>query len=71
MKRVLLSMVFLATLCTRVDGQHGTAPPGYYPMGYSGDTWAGEVVSTDEATLEITLTSKMLVRLAGQLLKQA
>jgi hypothetical protein len=40
-------------------------------MGYSGDTWAGEVVSTDDATREITLTSKMLVRLAGQLLKQA
>jgi hypothetical protein len=56
MKRVLLSMVFLATLCAGIDGQHGSAPPGYYPVGYSGDIWTGEIVSTDDVTREITLT---------------
>src|SRR5262249_44756768 len=33
-----------------------SAPDGYYPRGYSGDTWTGEVVSTDDTTREITLT---------------
>ena len=56
MKRALLSMVFWATLCAPVFGQHGSAPPGYYPMGYAGDTWTGDVVSTDDVTREITLT---------------
>jgi len=55
MKRVLLAMVFLASLRTAAFGQHGSAPPGYYPMGYAGDTWTGEVVSTDDVTREITL----------------
>ena len=56
MKRTILSAVFLMTFCTAVFGQHGSAPNGYYPPGYSGDTWTGEVVSTDDATRGITLT---------------
>src|SRR5208283_3815083 len=44
------------TFCVVVYGQHGSAPNGYYPSGYSGDIWTGEVVSTDDATREITLT---------------
>lgn len=36
-------------------GQHGSAPNGYYPVGYAGDTWTGEVVSTDDTTRELTL----------------
>jgi len=54
--RVLLAPLFLATLAIDAFGQHGSAPPGYYPMGYAGDTWTGEVVSTDDVTREITLT---------------
>jgi len=51
--------VFLATLLLGLvgvlDGQHGTAPNGYYPMGYNGDTWTGEVTSVNEDSREITL----------------
>jgi hypothetical protein len=36
--------------------QKGTAEPNYYPMGYSGDTWAGDVTSVNEDTREFTLT---------------
>jgi hypothetical protein len=56
LKRTILTAVFLMTCCTCVFGQHGSAPNGYYPPGYSGDTWTGEVVSTDDTTREITLT---------------
>ena len=56
MKRVTLITVFLMTFCIAVFGQHGTAPNGYYPPGYAMDTWTGEVVSTNDATREITLT---------------
>jgi len=56
-KRAVLAALFSMTLCSAVFGQHGTAPDGYYPAGYSGDTWTGEVVSTDDKTREITITS--------------
>ena len=56
MKKAILTTIFLMTSCTAVFGQHGSAPDGYYPPGYSGDTWTGEVVSTDDTTREITLT---------------
>lgn len=36
--------------------QHGAAPNGYYPPGYSGDTWTGEVAAVNDQTREITLT---------------
>jgi hypothetical protein len=35
--------------------QHGTAPNGYYPAGYSGNTWTGVVSNVNEATGEFTL----------------
>ena len=55
-KRAMLITIFLMTFCFGVFGQHGTAPNGYYPMGYAGDTWTGEVVSTDDVTREINLS---------------
>src|SRR5205085_8897216 len=36
-------------------GQHGSAPNGYYPMGYSGDTFTGQVANTNDSTREIFL----------------
>jgi hypothetical protein len=36
--------------------QHGTAPGGYYPMGYQGDTWTGTVTAANDNTREITLS---------------
>jgi hypothetical protein len=55
-KRAMLITIFLMTFCFGVFGQHGTAPNGYYPVGYAGDTWTGEVVSTGGVTREIILT---------------
>ena len=55
-KRAMLTTVLLMTFCIAVFGQHGTAPNGCYPPGYSMDTWTGEVVSTNDTTREITLT---------------
>jgi hypothetical protein len=39
-----------------LPAQHGTAPNGYYPPGYAGDTWTGEVTDVNDTTREITLT---------------
>jgi hypothetical protein len=49
-------VVCFATVTT--VAQKGTAGPGFYPQGYQGDTWTGEVASADEATRELTLTYK-------------
>src|SRR5438132_11893434 len=38
--------------------QKGTAGPGFYPQGFHGDTWTGEVASAGEAKRELTLTYK-------------
>ena len=31
------------------NAQKGTAPPGYYPIGYNGDIFSGELVPSDDA----------------------
>jgi len=56
MKRIsFIVMVFI--LCIGFAfGQKGSAESGYYPIGYSGDTWTGTVTATNDATREITLT---------------
>jgi hypothetical protein len=36
--------------------QKGTAESDYYPMGYSGDIWTGEVVAFDNEQRTLTLT---------------
>ncbi|HEV2315020.1 MAG TPA: hypothetical protein VGR94_06925 [Candidatus Acidoferrales bacterium] len=50
----------LVTLLLGIAGsafaQHGTAGNGYYPPGYTGNTWTGQVVSANEQTREITLS---------------
>lgn len=56
MKRFALAFCLLLILISRSLAQHGAAPDGYYPPGYSGDTWSGEVTSTNDDTREITLT---------------
>jgi hypothetical protein len=38
-----------------LHAQHGTAPNGYFPMGYAGDTWTGDVSAVNDANREITL----------------
>jgi hypothetical protein len=55
-RRALLATIFLMTFCIPVFAQHGSAGTGYFPLGYAGDTWSGEVVSSSDTTREITLT---------------
>jgi hypothetical protein len=60
----------LLTLCVPGAAQKGTAPNGYYPGDYSGDTYTGKVVVTEERqiTLEYTHKSKTesFTAVAGQ-----
>ncbi|MBP7476636.1 MAG: hypothetical protein KBF83_14645 [Pyrinomonadaceae bacterium] len=39
-----------------VSAQKGTAEPGYYPSGYGGDIWTGEVTAVNSESRELTLT---------------
>lgn len=56
MKKLVLSLA-LMLLCTGIAAaQHGTAEPDYYPSGFNGDTWSGEVTAANEDTREFTLT---------------
>jgi hypothetical protein len=38
-----------------LHAQHGTAPDGYFPIGFAGDMWTGEVSAVNNANREITL----------------
>ena len=49
--------VFLCSI-SAAFAQKGTAEPGFYPFGYNGDTWTGEVTAADEDKRELTLTYK-------------
>jgi hypothetical protein len=52
-------MAFAACILLAVAGllhaQHGEAGNGYFPIGYAGDTWTGEVSEVNDDTREITL----------------
>ena len=50
------SVLALSLLRLPAMAQHGEAGAGYFPPGYMGDTWTGEVTSTDDARREITLS---------------
>lgn len=52
---LILTVILLTTLAS---AQHGTATAGYFPSGYSGDTWSGTVTAVNPDSREITLTYK-------------
>lgn len=55
--RSVLPAIAIALLSASIArAQHGTAPSGYYPFDYHGDTWTGTVLATNNLTHEITLT---------------
>ena len=56
MRKPLFATGVLLLLAASLHAQHGTASSGYFPPGYSGDTWTGTVTSTNNDTREITLT---------------
>jgi hypothetical protein len=55
MRRMLLGACLLLAVAGALHAQHGTAPNGYFPMGFAGDMWTGEVSAVNDANREITL----------------
>jgi hypothetical protein len=56
MKKLCIAMSCLI-LCTATSlAQKGKADADYYPLGYSGDTWTGEVTAFDNDHRTLTLT---------------
>jgi len=58
MNKLLLALILTVFCSVNIQAQKGAAESDYYPMGYSGDTWTGEVTATDDSKREITLTYK-------------
>lgn len=54
--KTLVAFVGFLLVAGTASAQHGTAPNGYYPAGYHGDTWTGVVSSVNESEGEFTLT---------------
>jgi hypothetical protein len=57
-KKLVIALTLLFLSAGVSIAQQGTAESDYYPQGYSGATWAGEVTSVNEDTREFTLTYK-------------
>ena len=58
MRHRVFAAFFVFILAGSLHAQHGSAPDGYFPMGYAGDTWTGEVSAVNDANREITLVYK-------------
>jgi hypothetical protein len=58
MNKLLLVLTLIVFCFANAQAQKGTAESDYYPMGYNGDTWTGEVTATDDDKREITLSYK-------------
>ena len=58
MKTLFLTLAIFLVGAGASTAQKGTAEPGYYPMGYHGDTWTGLVTSANDDTREFTLSYK-------------
>lgn len=58
-QKLIIIAVGIVAAClfgtVETKAQHGSAGNGYYPPGYSGDTWTGVVSTTDDATRAVTL----------------
>ncbi|HXM23060.1 MAG TPA: hypothetical protein VN948_17515 [Terriglobales bacterium] len=70
MRHLLFVVCLLPAVAGVLSAQHGTAPNGYFPMGYNGDTWTGEVSAVNDTDREITLvdtTSKKTETFVGVL----
>ena len=58
MNKLLIAAILIVFCIANAYAQKGAAEPDYYPMGYNGDTWTGEVTATDDSKREITLSYK-------------
>lgn len=50
-----LFLIVFFVFAGALSAQHGNAGNGYFPQGYNGDTWTGNVTGTDDTTRSITL----------------
>jgi hypothetical protein len=55
MRHMVCAACLLFLLAGSLHAQHGEAGNGYFPLGYAGDTWTGEVSAMNDDTREITL----------------
>lgn len=55
-KRLFVAFGCLLLCAGTSVAQKGKAEPDYYPMGYSGETWTGEVTAFDNNNRTLTLT---------------
>jgi hypothetical protein len=55
MRHMAFAACILLVLAGLLHAQHGEAGNGYFPIGYAGDTWTGEVSAVNDETREITL----------------
>jgi hypothetical protein len=58
MNKLLIAPILMVFCIANAYAQKGAAEPDYYPMGYNGDTWTGEVTATDDIKRKITLSYK-------------
>jgi hypothetical protein len=58
MKRLLAALACAAACAAPSFAQKGKAAGDFYPMGYDGDVWAGEVTAFDNAARTLTLTHR-------------
>jgi len=57
MKRFFVAFGRLIVCAGVSVAQKGKAEPDYYPLGYSGDTWTGEVTAFDNKYRTLTFAS--------------
>lgn len=55
MRQIGLAACILLVMTGLLHAQHGEAGNGYFPLGFAGDTWTGEVSAVNDDTREITL----------------
>jgi hypothetical protein len=55
MRHIAFSACLLLAIAGFLHAQHGEAGNGYFPNGFAGDTWTGEVSAVNDDTREITL----------------
>jgi hypothetical protein len=56
MKKLLVAFACLAACAAASFAQKGKAGGDFYPLGYAGDTWTGEVTAFDNEQRTLTLT---------------
>jgi hypothetical protein len=56
MKKAFAALLIVILYSGVSLAQRGTVEPDYYPLGYAGDTWTGEVTAVDNEQRTLTLT---------------